>query len=127
MGLASARTRANPKDENVPSFRVADVIVIDPNFGLGLGGIVLVLDNFRPIEPKSLVGQAVTIRLPGDWTLSGEIAGVRDHGATSSILLANWPDGFPRPSVGWQVAFPNIDTIACESGPPEYSTRGAKS
>lgn len=112
MGRATVRTRANPTADPVPGFRVTDVIEVDPAYGLGVSGFVLVLDGFRPSDPTSLVGNPVEIRLPGGWTLSGEIAGVRDHGVTASILLTNWPDGFPRPCVGWQVEIPTLDHLS---------------
>ncbi len=85
---------------------ISDVIEVGEVHQIGLGGIVLVLEDFRPADPAAFVGQPVEIRLPGGWTLSGEIAEVRDHGPTASIRLATWPDGFPRPRVGWMVEIP---------------------
>jgi hypothetical protein len=109
MGRASVRTSANPTSDSFSGFHVTDVVEIDPAYGLGASGVVLVLEDFRPSDPDAMVGHAVDIRLPGGWTLSGEIAGVRDHGPTASILLSGWPDGFPRPQVGWRVEIPALD------------------
>lgn len=90
MGRASVHTRTNPTTESAPGFLVSDVIDIDPAYGLDASGVILVLDDFRPADPASLVGTFADILLPGGWTLWGEIAGVRDHGPTGSILLVNW-------------------------------------
>ncbi len=112
MGRASARTRANQTPEPASGSRITDVVEVAPSYGLGVSGFVLVLEDFRPPDLNALVGHTIDIQLPGGWTLSGEISGVRDHGVTASILITNWPDGFPRPGVGWQVDIPALYTFS---------------
>lgn len=108
MGQASVQTSISPAAKSDQAVRVIDVVKIDPKLGLSASGFVLVLEDFRPAEPTSLVGQSMVIQLQEGWTLTGEIAGVRDHGTTVSVLLKNWPDQFPRPAIDWRVTFPGL-------------------
>jgi hypothetical protein len=108
MGQALVPTSRNLTADPISGFLVIDVIRIDPNYNLGVSGLVVVLADFLPSDPGALVGRTVEIPLQERWTLSGEIAGIRVHGSTSSILLTDWPDDFPPPRVGWRVEIPSL-------------------
>ncbi len=86
---------------------VIDVIEIKASYGLAAApGIILVLRDFRPSNPQSLVGQIALVRTPiGDHWLA-EVEGTRDHGTTVSIHLAGLgPSEIP---IGSVVHFPSL-------------------
>jgi hypothetical protein len=115
VSVPTARSRAAV--DSARSLDVIDVIEIKASYGLGVPpGVVLVLRDFRPLEPDSLVGQLAMVRNPmGDHWLA-EVEGTRDHGTTVSIHLA----GLTRENlpIGSVVTFPRL------SGPLEEKLFG---
>ena len=110
MGRASARRRASPVAEIAAEYPIIDVVEVRTSYGAPAPGFVLVLGGFTPPDPDALSGTSVGIHVGEGWTILGEIAGIRDHGPAASILLENWPDGFPRPKLGWMVEIPELTT-----------------
>ncbi len=51
-------------------------------------GVILLLDDCRPINPLSLVDQWVFLRDEAGLDARVKVAVVRDHGATISLLIA---------------------------------------
>jgi hypothetical protein len=114
MAHASVQTaRSRAAVESARSLDVIDVIEIKASYNLGVApGVVLVLRDFRPAEPDSLVGQIALVRNPmGDHWLA-EVEGTRDHGTTISIHLAGLgPGDIP---IGSVVHFPSLAGPAAE-------------
>jgi hypothetical protein len=99
--------RSRPAVDSARSLDVIDIIEIKASYGLAVApGIVLVLRDFRPADPQSLVGQLALVRNPtGDHWLA-EVEGARDHGTTVSIHLAGLgPGDIP---IGSVVHFPAL-------------------
>jgi hypothetical protein len=105
ISVPTARSRAAV--DSARSLDVIDVIEIKASYNLGVApGVVLVLRDFRPAEPPSLVGKIALVRNPrGDHWLA-EVEGTRDHGTTVSIHLAGLGPG--EIPVGSVVYFPAL-------------------
>jgi hypothetical protein len=115
MAQSSVRKRVSPASEPAASYPVIDVVEVKVSYGAPAPGFILVPAGFRPASPESLVGEFVVIEPPGPpgngYGILAAIVGVRDHGTTTSILVENWPEGFPSPRVGWSLRMPDVEAI----------------
>jgi hypothetical protein len=109
MAPSSASTKASPSPEPATGHRIIDVVEVRTSYGAPAPGFILVPEGFRPTNPEALTGEVVVIEPPGGWAILGTIAGSRDHGPTTSLLVENWPTDFPTPRIGWMIRVPSLE------------------
>jgi hypothetical protein len=109
MAPASARTRASLAADPATGYAIIDVVEVKTAYGAPAPGYILVPADFHPASAEALVGEVVVIEPPGGWAILGKIAGTRDHGKTTSLLVENWPADFRPPHVGWLIRIPGVE------------------
>jgi hypothetical protein len=116
MARSWAKTKAYPSPGPATGHRLIDVVEVRTSFGAPAPGFILVPEGFRPTSPETLAGEVVVIEPSGGWAILGTIAGSRDHGPTTSLLVEHWPADFPTPRIGWMVRVPSIEAAYAIDG-----------
>ncbi len=88
MGLASGRSLGPLRADDEVGVQVVDTIEMKESYGIDHApGVVAILGDCRPADPRGYVGRAARIRTPDGLSRLARIDGARDHGTTISLFF----------------------------------------